>query len=146
MAEALGLGPQMPLKADRIDFPTELTGFDPRPFLSPESAAGFWDPDTLLLPEEDRPPAPEVRRRTPARELVALARRWDAVGKVVLGLPGEVDPSDAAEVWPVVKPGLPFPAPGVDRQILDRRRRNAKERRVVTGSRFLPHSVTLGEL
>ena len=47
---------------------------------------------------------------------------------------------------PVLKTGVPFPAEGVDRLILDRRRRNAREKRTVSRSRFMPHSALLGEM
>ena len=75
------------------------------------------------------------------QELFKLAQRWDKVHRVVLFKADEIDPLDLADCFPVPKDGLPFPLPGTDRQILDRRRRNGREERVISGSKTMPHSV-----
>ena len=75
------------------------------------------------------------------QELFKLAQRWDKVHRVVLFKEDEINSLDLADCFPVPKDGLPFPLDGTDRQILDRRRRNGREERVISGSKTMPHSV-----
>ena len=135
-----------PLVADRIDFPTSLGTFDAEPFRCAESYLALVKPDCQLLPDDEvLPPTPMGKLADPI-ELVKLAQRWDAVKCLVLLPASAVDSRDIADCFPVLKSGSPFPSAGVDRQILDRRRRNARERRIVSGSRLMPHSVLLSEI
>ena len=135
-----------PLIADRIDFPSSLGNFNAEPFLCAESYMALVRPDCLLLPDDDLAPIKPMGKMASPEELVKLARRWDAVGSLVLLPASSIDSRDIADCFPVLKSGGQFPEEGVDRQILDRRRRNARERRIVSGSRFMPHSVLLGEI
>ena len=50
---------------------------------------------------------------------------------------------DVADVFPVLKSGRPWPEPGLDRQIIDRRRQNACEWRCITCSLFMPNAAML---
>ena len=130
-----------PLIADRIDFPTDLGKFDAEHFLCAVSYMALVKPACLLLSDDEVSP---VGRMSNPGELLKLARKCDAVGCLVLLPTASIDARDIADCFPVLKTGGPFPAEGVDHQILDRRRRNARERRIVSGSRFMPHSVLLG--
>ena len=76
------------------------------------------------------------RKLASKKQLLLLGARWDKIGKCRLVRACEIDERDVANVFPVIKSVKPFPQDGVDRQIFDRRRRNARERRVVTGSRL----------
>ena len=79
-------------------------------------------------------------------ELLKLARRWDQVGRVTLFRRADIDPRDIADCFPVLKEGTGFPGDGIDRQIIDRRRRNAREKRLQTGSKTMPHAALVNEL
>ena len=60
-----------------------------------------------------------------------------------------IDAQNIAVCFPVLKTGGLFPAESVDRQNLDRRRWNAREKRIVSGSRFVfeaaPRVVDAGD-
>ena len=64
---------------------------------------------------------------------------------MVLFKADEIDSLDIADCFPVPKDGLPYPLPGTDRQILDPRRRNGREERVISGSKIMPHSVQVND-
>ena len=135
-----------PLVADRIDFPSSLSDFDAQPFLSHRSYLCLVSPDLFLKDEAEVSVELPVGKLADPQELFKLAQRWDKVHRVVLFKSDEVNPLDIADCFPVPKDGLPFPLPGTDRQILDRRRRNGREERVVTGSKTMPHSVQVSEI
>ena len=88
----------------------------------------------------------KVGKLADSEELFTLASRWDRVGRVMLFRVGEINPADIADCFPVPKDGEPHPRPGVDRQIIDRRRRNNREERLITGSRMMPHCVQVSEV
>ena len=135
-----------PLIASRIDLPDQVGEFDPGPFLSELSMQGLMEPDSLLIPDEELGPGLPKGRLASREELYELGRRWDNIDKCKLVKATEIDERDLADVFPVIKSGLPHPRPGIDRQIIDRRRRNARERRVVTGSKLMPNAMLLCDL
>ena len=135
-----------PLISDRIDLPDILSEFDPKPFLSPASFAGLTCPDSLLIPDDELGPTLPRGKLASRGELLKLGRRWDLISRCALVRREEVDSRDIADVFPVAKSGEPHPGVGVDRQIIDRRRRNARERRVITGSRHMPNASSVTEL
>ena len=135
-----------PLIASRIDLPDKVGEFDPGPFLSELSMQGLMEPDSLLIPDEELGPGLPKGRLASREELYELGRRWDSIDKCKLVKATEIDERDLADVFPVIKSGLPHPRPGIDRQIIDRRRRNARERRVVTGSKLMPNAMLLCDL
>ena len=135
-----------PLVADRIDFPSDLSMFDPRPFLSEASIEGLYKPDSLLKDDSELDRTIPRGRMATRKELFKLGLKWDRVGKAALMRAADIDERDIADIFPVAKSGEAFPGPGVDRQIIDRRRRNARERRVVTGSRDMPNAALLCDL
>ena len=135
-----------PLIASRIDLPDKVGEFDPGPFLTEVSMQGLMEPDSLLIPDEELGPGLPKGRLASREELYELGRRWDSIDKCKLVKATEIDERDLADVFPVIKSGLPHPRPGIDRQIIDRRRRNARERRVVTGSKLMPNAMLLCDL
>ena len=135
-----------PMIAARIDIPGVLSLFDMEGLLSPESLEGLERPDSLLIPDEDLPPPLPRGKMVSKRELFLLGKRWDQIDKARLVLASDIDERDIADLFPVLKSGRPWPEEGVDRQIIDRRRRNARERRCVTGSRFMPNAAMLCDL
>ena len=127
-----------PLVSDRIDFPEELQDFRGDPFISARSVVCLNDPDAFLIPDEEVAEDNElpIGGLADPEELFKLGARWDRVGRVMLYRQSEIDTRDIADCFPVLKEGGNFPAPGIDRQIIDRRRRNMRERRLITGSRI----------
>ena len=115
-------------------------------FLSPQSTEGIEEPE-LLLKHEDELPLPLHKRKMASwHELFLLGTHWDTIGKATVVRADEVDDRDVADIFPVLKSGGPWPEPGVDRQILDRRRRNARERRCITCSRIMPNAALLCDI
>ncbi len=104
------------------------------------------NPDCLLIPDDELEPTRPMGKLASPVEVFKLARKWDAVECLVLLRTSCIDPRDIADCFPVLKSGAPFPQAGIDRRILDRRRRNARERRIISGSRHMPHGVLLGEI
>ena len=49
-------------------------------------------------------------------------------------------------MFPVYTSGEAFPGVEIDRQIVDRRRRNMREKRLVSGSRMMPSAAMLVDL
>ena len=96
----------------------------------------------MVLKPEDELPVPLPKGKMASRqELFQLGKRWDTIGKDRLVRADEVDERDVADIFPVLKSGRAWPQPGIDRQIIDRRRRNARERRCITGSRFMQNAA-----
>ena len=75
-----------------------------------------------------------------------LGKRWDAIGRAAIVAVQEVNEDDVADVFPFPKACKPWPEEGKDRQIIDRRRRNAREQRVTTGSSWMPNAAMISEL
>ena len=74
------------------------------------------------------------------KELLALALRWDSVGRLALfpvAGPDSPEPDERCMLFVVPKPGT---SPPETRQIIDRRGRNRKEGSLRTGSRMMPHA------
>ena len=140
------MGRPGPLIAACIDLPEKLLDFDPSPFLSSRSLDALLSPDNLLMPDADLPPPIGRGRLADRKELLSLGKRWDTIGRCKLVKVSEVDERDVGDVFPVPKSGAPFPADGVDRQIIDRRRRNAREVRVISGSRWMPNAASICEV
>jgi hypothetical protein len=111
------------------------------------SAVCLNTPDAFLKPEgEEEEETLAIGKLASPEELLKLARRWDAVGRVALFRKCDIDERDISDCFPVLKEGHGHPDPGVDRQIIDRRRRNQREERLITGSQHMPHSVLLNEI
>ena len=134
-----GLPP--PLVAARMSIPSAdgFRFFDPTPYLCSSSAASYMDPNLLLLPREDWPPATS-KLPVDRHELLLLGKRYDDIGAVFLFPPGEVDDDDEAIPFPTYKDELR------DRHLLDRRRRNRKEKPLKCGSQFMPNGCMLADL
>ena len=140
------MGRPGPLISTRIDLPECLQQFDPAPFLCADSLAALLSPDCLLMDDELLPPALPRGKLAGQEELLKLGKRWDSIGRCKLVKIGEVDERDVGDVFPVPKSGDAWPDDGIDRQIIDRRRRNSRERRIVSGSRWMPNSVPICEV
>ena len=126
--------------------PSSLRNFEPKPFLSHRSYLCLTTPDLFLKDEADVSVDFPVGKLADPQELFKLAQRWDKVHRVVLFKADEIDSLDIADCFPVPKDGLPYPLPGTDRQILDRRRRNGREERVISRSKTMPRSVQVNEI
>ena len=97
----------------------------------------YATPDSRLLPEDQWGEAPRPYS-VDRKELLAMAHRWDAVGRLALfpsSGEGAPDPLERCMAFVVPKPGTDPPE---TRQILDRRARNRKEETLRTGSKWLP--------
>ncbi len=136
-----GSGLPPPLVAARMSIPSAdgFRFFDPTPYLCSSSAASYMDPNLLLLPREDWPPATS-KLPVDRHELLLLGKRYDDIGAVFLFPPGEVDDDDEAIPFPTYKDELR------DRHLLDRRRRNRKEKPLKCGSQFMPNGCMLADL
>ena len=83
--------------------------------------ATFQEPNLLRLPEARAELVPQAQpKRDP--ELLSFVRKWDGVGKLALLADEEVE--DFYQLIAVAKDQ------DVDRIVSDRRRRNARERRL----------------
>jgi len=138
--EAPELQPYRSLCADRL----KLTGtgsWDATSFLSDELAVVYRYPDILLLdrvPKKDEYPP----FHDDASEVAKLARLWDSRGLLFIhqiDLPSHV-PHEAVRVF------NNFKSIDCDRQIGDRRGRNAVEARIRGPSSTLPSGVDLTDL
>jgi hypothetical protein len=135
-SQTAGSNTVAPVVAAHVAFPDASNGFDPVPFSPGEFREAYLHPDSLLLSEEDVPVSTsKMGSMAAVPELKALCWRWDAVGRLSLFLESEVDDGDTATVFCVVKDEHE------DRQIIDRRPRNARERPpppgIVTGYHML---------
>ena len=129
-----------PVVASRASLPEEVVDFDAVPFLSPESAKGFLNPEHLLDRGRDDEKLDSGGVKTSRGELRSLLLRWDKINRLVLALPEEVADGDTAPVFFVPKDE------DRDRQILDRRSRNARERRVLSATPTMPQCQLLARL
>ncbi len=120
-----------PVIASRVAFPKETSDFHPEAFLCKRSRAAYVDPSTILLPYDQRPPHVKTRGTATLDELVLLLWLWDRVGRLGLVREFEVDGSDEAPVFCVAKDE------DQDRQIINRKARNAKELLLPTPA--MPH-------
>ena len=116
-----GAAPPVPLLAEKVAFPSELRGFDPKPFLPPMFCKAFDSPDSLVQPQDRWRNKPRLRAFAKRTELHKLGMRWDKVCRLALALPQEVQQDLRSEVFCLHK------GDGELRQIIDRRRRNAVE-------------------
>ena len=128
----------LPLVAERVALPAALSGFHPEPFLAGRSARAYACPGHELQRDQGM----QLRRGwgSSGEELIKLLRRWDALGRLVLARPEDVSREDTSEVFVVAK------SETQDRQLLDRRPRNAVEGKIFTGSQWLPHASCLADL
>ena len=140
------MGRPGPLIAARVDLPEQLQQFDPAPFLCAESLAALLSPDALFMANELLPPALPRGKLAGREELLKLGKRWGSIGRCKLVKFGKVDERDVGDVFPVPKSGSAWLEDGVDRQIIDRRLRNSRERRIVSGSRWMPNSASICEV
>ena len=127
--------------ASQFDLPEHVVDFDAVPFLSAKSARAFARPDVMLKEEEEVGVLPKVQGSTTRPELLKLAGRWDAIGRLLVVPDEEVDGRDRAEVFGVIKKeGTAADAP-VIRQIINRKRRNQRELGLRGRSLGMPHAV-----
>mmetsp|Transcript_101697 Transcript_101697/g.326733 ORF Transcript_101697/g.326733 Transcript_101697/m.326733 type:complete len:251 (-) Transcript_101697:568-1320(-) len=130
----------MPLRADRLSLPKVVQNFDPVPYLSPVAAEVFENPDKYLVEKDEEKKVVVMPRQYDPDEMAKVFARWDAIDRLWLDDPENVDPRDRTELFPILKDA------DADRHILDRRRRNARERRVLFHSRLVPHAALLTAL
>ena len=113
--------------------------WDPTEFLSDGLVMAFRNPDCLLFDRSSAAPVPKIT--DPMPEVVSLAKLWDNYGLLVLH---EFDvptlyPDEQVKVFNCYKDA------SCDRQIGDRRGRNAYERKVEGPSKVLPAGPDLCE-
>ena len=113
--------------------------WDPTEFLSDGLVMAFRNPDCLLFDRSSAAPVPKIT--DPMPEVVSLAKLWDNYGLLVLH---EFDvptlyPDEQVKVFNCYKDAR------CDRQIGDRRGRNAYERKVEGPSKVLPAGPDLCE-
>ena len=106
------------------------------PFLPDDMAMAYLEPRSILVPEKsaDRP----VIRDSPST-IVALAKKWDELGLLVLHK-RYTDPVSFVRIFNARKSDL------VDRQIGDRRGANGQEAKLAGPSQLLPSGSDLVEL
>ena len=131
-------GTLRPLVASRASLPSAPVHFHPEPFLDGVTREAYENPAALLLPTEQWKPQPSLRARCSRTELFRLLRRWDRLGRLHLCEPHLVDPDDMSQIIMVAK------SAELDRQIIDRRRRSAKEASLSRAVRHFPHAVLFG--
>ncbi len=113
--------------------------WDPTPYLSDDLVMAFRNPDALLFQRSDSAVVPKITDAIP--EVVALAKLWDSRGLLV------VHEHDIPSLYPEeqVRVFNCYKDVASDRQIGDRRGRNAWERRVAGPSKVLPAGCDLCE-
>ena len=130
----------LPVIAERLSLPTEVSDFDPLPYLSKKFQRIYEDPDVILKPPEELPPPIHVKGTATRSELLKVFSLWDNLGRLYVCKSSQVSVEDRCELFAVAKDS------DKDRQILHRKRRNLREFHVAGASRDLPHGVLLTQL
>lgn len=130
----------LPVIAERLSLPTEVSDFDPLPYLSKRFQRIYEDPDVILKPPEELPPPIHVKGTATRSELLKVFSLWDNLGRLYVCKSSQVSVEDRCELFAVAKDS------DKDRQILHRKRRNLREFHVAGASRDLPHGVLLTQL
>ena len=130
----------LPVIAERLSLPTEVSDFDPMPYLSRKFQRIFEDPNVILKPPEELPAPIHVKGTATRSELLKVFSLWDGLGRLFVCRSDEVSVEDRCELFAVAKDA------DKDRQILHRKRRNLREYHVAGASRDLPHGVLLTQL
>ena len=133
------LEPYSSLKAERL----KLTGqghWDATSFLDDGLVLAYREPNSILCPREPNP-WEKPCLNDPEEEIVRLAEVWDK--NSLLGIHCcEVPENQKVKIFNCLKD----PVQGVDRQIGDRRSRNAQEAILEGPSRLLPAGTDLSDL
>ncbi|CAE8724140.1 unnamed protein product [Polarella glacialis] len=139
-----GISSGLPGIAERVGLPEKVTPFDPRGFLNAEEKEAYEEPDLLLSTEGDCEEETEVPFKISSSfkpwELLKLFQRWDSIHRLALFPAEDCFEKDRAGVFVVPK------GPDEDRQIIDGRLRNRRERRRLRGSRSMAHACLLCQL
>lgn len=130
----------LPVIAERLSLPDEVSDFDPRPYLSPVFKEIYEDPDKFLKAPEDMPQNLRAKGTATRSELLKVFGRWDKLDRLFVCNVSDVNLSDRCELFAVAKDAHE------DRQILHRRKRNQREVHVQGASQDLPHGVLLTQL
>ena len=132
------LEPYRSLDASRLKI-VGRAHWDPTPFLSDDLVMAYRNPDSLLFDRTSEVVAPKIS--DPISEVVALAKVWDQSSLLV------IHEHDVVSAYPdeQVKIFNAFKDSSCDRQIGDRRGRNAFEMRVSGPSKVLPAGPDLAE-
>lgn len=130
----------LPVVAERLSLPSQVSNFDPRPYLSEKFREIYENPDVILKAPEDMPPPMHIKGTATRAELLKVFSRWDVLDRLFVCRSDEVCSLDRCELFAVAKDM------DKDRQILHRKRRNKREYHVVGESRNLPHGVLLTQL
>ena len=121
--------------AHLFDLPDKVTDFNAGPFLSERSRVAFETPDAYLRDPVDVGDLPKSTGTTTRDEMLRLAGRWDKIGRLLVVAADDVDPADVSGVFGVLK------KEGDERirQIINRKRRNAREYHLERRSLAMPH-------
>ena len=130
----------LPVIAERLSLPEQVTDFDPRPYLSEVFRQVYENPDDFLKPESEMPDSIRTKGTASREEFLKVMGRWDQLGRLFVCKASEVNPEDRCELFAVAKDQ------DKDRQILHRKKRNRREIHLPGASRFLPHGVLLSQL
>ena len=130
----------LPVIADRLSLPEQVTDFDPRPYLSDVFRQVYENPDDFLKPEGEMPEPIRTKGTASREEFLKVMGRWDQLGRLFVCKASDVNSEDRCELFSVAKDQ------DKDRQILHRKKRNRREIHLPGASRFLPHGVLLSQL